>query len=851
MNELLRRIHYLLNRRRLDDELAEEMAFHREMAAKNQGMPLGEPLRLREDSREVWGFLWLDRLGQDLRFASRTLRSSPGFTAAAVLVLAIGIGATVAAFATFNLAVLRPLPVTDPQSLLRFQRQGPGQFWSDVPYPAIAFYRDNVRTLSAVLALTTARLSLEGDESAANAYFVTGNFFTELGATPAAGRLFTAADESPLATPMVVLGHSFWTNRFKADAGVVGTSVRLNGKSAIVVGVAAREFSGLGSDVPAFWALLSQHPQFVHGSQLLTDFSGQKHSGVNMWGRLSKGATPRAAEDELSSLAALLRVQHPDDIWQGERLKSGPGGYAQSVGSIARGSGPPPSIQDRLLPQVLLVSALVLMILAAACGNLGSLLLARGASRQREIALRVSIGASTGRLIRQLFTESLVLAFMGAVSGLLLGWAVVKAILVMTEAPAWFDATPDWRVVTFATGLGFLSAVFFGLTPAIHIARQRHQMTFARRFLIGAQVASSCVLLIVASLLVRAFDRVSSRDPGFEYEHAIVVDPSLADHNYTAPRARAYFEELESRLRGIAGVESVTRTSTPPLGGTKIMAKLEFHGTTRDVYIHQVTPGYLETMKIPLLRGRNLMEGEATGIVVSESLARKRWPDEEALGQSFQLGETSLTVVGIAANARSLALQDAEAVDLYRLAGEGDLVRMTVVLRTRGAAETLAATVTAAAKSMDPGFTPRVYLLKDQFAKRVREAQQSALAVSLLGVIALIVSSLGIVGLVSYAVAERTKEIGIRMAIGAESRHILRNVAGQFHRTVAFGLLAGLCGAAGLSQLLRRELYGLSSFDPLSYVAAVALFICFTSVAALVPARRALRVDPLTALRCD
>ena len=210
-----------------------------------------------------------------------------------------------------------------------------------------------------------------------------------------------------------------------------------------------------------------------------------------------------------------------------------------------------------------------------------------------------------------------------------------------------------------------------------------------------------------------------------------------------------------------------------------------------------------------------------------------------------------MTVVGVAANARSLALQDSDAVDLYRLAGEDDLVRMSVVLRPRGPAEALSTAVSAAAKSMDPSFTPRVYLLKDQFAQRIREAEQGALAVSLLGVIALIVASLGIVGLVSYAVAQRTKEIGIRMAIGAESRHILQSVAAQFHRTVAYGLLAGVGGAAALSQLLRRELYGLSTFDPLSYIAAVALFVCVTGLAALIPARRALCVDPLTALRCD
>jgi len=255
MREIFRRIHYVLNRRRMDLELAEEMEFHREMAARAEGKPLGDALRLREDSREAWGWMWIDRLGQDLSFAFRTMRASPGFTVAAVLVLAIGIGATVAAFASFNLIVLRPLPVTDPHSLLRFQRQGPKQFWSDVPYPAVAFYRENTRTLSAVLALTTARLPVEGDESGSRTYFVTGNFFTELGARPVAGRLFTVADEAQAAAPMVVLGHGFWTSRFGANPGVVGTSIRVNGRAATVVGVVAREFSGFGSDAPAFWAL--------------------------------------------------------------------------------------------------------------------------------------------------------------------------------------------------------------------------------------------------------------------------------------------------------------------------------------------------------------------------------------------------------------------------------------------------------------------------------------------------------------------------------------------------------------------------------------------------------------------
>ena len=836
LRELLRRIHYLLNRRRFDDELAEEMAFHREMAEQGGGVPLGDALRLREDSREAWGFMWLDRLGQDLRYAFRAMRTSPGFTAAAVLVLAIGIGATVAAFAAFNMVALRPLPVREPQTILRFQRQAPDRSWSEVPYPAVAFYREHTRTLSAVLALTTSRLSLEGAERSPSTCFVTANFFDELGARPRHGRLFSAGDESPDAPPAVVLGHGFWASHFGSDPAVVGTAVRLNGKAVTIVGVAAREFSGLGANAPAFWALLEHHGYFVHGSQMLTDFSGQQNSGVTMWGRLSPGPSPQMAEDELAALAAELRRQHPGDVWEGERLLSEPGGYAQPLGSTS---------------MFALVGALVLLILAVACGNLGSLLLARGASRQREMALRIAISAGTGRLIRQLFTESLVLALIGCLGGLGLGSLVLKAIMVWTEAPPWFDPTPDWRVVTFAIAIGLLSSVLFGLTPALHIARQQQRMTFGRTFLIGAQVASSCVLLIVAGLLARAFERATSSDPGFEYEHVIVVEPALAEHGYTAAQARGYIQDLSLRLRGIAGVEDVSVTSTPPLSGLKITTSLQIDGRALDVYIHQVDPHYLATMKIPLRRGRNLHEGDERGVVVSESLARRNWPDREPLGQPFTIGDEALTVVGIAGSARSLALGDPDAVELYRLAREADLTGLAVVARTAGPTEALASAFSAVANGVDPNFKPRVQLLKDQFHQSVSDIERGALAVSLLGVIALAVACLGVVGLVAYSVAQRTKEIGIRLALGAESRHILRSLSSQFRGTIIGCLVLGVLGAAGLAQLLRRELYGLSTIDPIAYLSAIVLFLFAVGLAALWPARRALRVDPLVALRCD
>ena len=255
---------------------------------------------------------------------------------------------------------------------------------------------------------------------------------------------------------------------------------------------------------------------------------------------------------------------------------------------------------------------------------------------------------------------------MGCLGGLALGSLVLKGIIVWTDAPAWFDPTPDWRVVMFAIAIGFLSSVLFGLTPALHVARQKNlkkTSTFGRTILIGVQVASSCVLLIVAGLLVRAVERAASTDPGFEYEHVIVVEPSLAEHGYTAARARAYIQDLSVRLRGIAGVEDVSVTSTPPLSGLKIMAPFERDGRAFIVYIHQVDPHYLATMKIPLVRGRNLIEGDERGVVVSESLVRRIWPDGDPLGQPFKVGDETLTVIGVAGSARSLTPGDPDAVE--------------------------------------------------------------------------------------------------------------------------------------------------------------------------------------------
>lgn len=625
-----------------------------------------------------------------------------------------------------------------------------------------------------------------------------------------------------------------------------------------VIGVASREFSGLSLDKPDLWAPITQLPYFVEGSQVLTDFSAEGN-GVRMFGRLQPGLTPKVAEDELRSLAAELRKRHPADIWEGERLSSEPGGYARNVTGDRRGNGTEP--RDKAYPVVALVGTLVLLVLAVACGNLGSLLLARGVSREREITIRVAIGASPGRLIRQFFTESLVLALLGSAAGLVLGYFVLRGLTVLTEAPMWLNPMPDWRVVVFAIGIGFAAALLFGLTPAMQVARQRHRATVLRQFLVGAQVVGSCVLLIVAGLLVRALNHAVSTPLGFEYQQVVSIDPGLSSRGYSSANARTYLDALQSRLSGLPGVESVSMASAAPLSTKNVtmnLGQLDGRvGRVIEIHINRIEPRFFRTMNIPLLRGRNLLRNDTRAIVVSESLARLQWPAEDPIGKTFRMAEDSAraslnyTVVGVSGGERLVALENSDAVELYQLADADDLPSMIVLVKTSGPPESLVPSMVSIANAIDPRVLPEVQLMKSLFRRKLRSAEYGALCVGVLGFVALLLACLGIVGLVAYAVSQRTKEIGIRMALGAKPFDILSAVLGQLLRPVVLGLLVGVAGAAALSHVLRRVLYGVSNLDPIAYLAAIGIFVITVALAALLPARRALRVDPMLALRCE
>lgn len=849
MKSLVRRLYYLFHRRRLDQELADEMEFHQEMAAREGQTPFGNPLRLREESREVWGAVWMDRLIQDLHFALRLLRRSPGFTLAAVLMLALGIGINVAAFSFFNLIVFRPLPLRDPESLVRFHRVAPGNYSSDLAYPALQFYREHAQTISQFIALDAGPVLLDGESTPLKADFVTANFFHELGAGAAAGRLFDPrTQDEPTTAAVAILSHAFWLRHFGGDTSVVGQTLRLNGKPVVVSGVATANFAGFSYSGPDIWLPLIHQPYFVEGSRLLTNFSPES-DGVDVWGRLRPGLTADAAASEMRGLTAELRKLHPNDFWEKESLSVQPGGYPQSSGGRNRSTAEPPSLQKKMYPIFALIGALALLILSVSCANLGSLLLARGAARHREITVRTAVGAGAGRLIRQLLTESTLLALLGAAAGLALGTVMLRSLMTWSGAPAWIDASPDWRVIAFTASIGLAAALLFGLAPALQVARLRPRATRTRTLLISAQVAASCVLLIVAGLLVRALHHAASGDPGFEYQQVVTIDPRLSLHGYAPAPALAYLDLLQNRLRALPGVESTSLATSAPLGNKRTTLGGEKDGKSFDIVLNRVAPEFFQTMRIPLLRGRNFTRGDQAVLLVSESLARRLWPAQDPLQQYLEIGPNRYPVIGVTGNARTLALADSDAVEAYQPLEPADSPSLSILVKTTGPVESLSSTIASTARGADARVVPSIQTLKTAYARQLEGTQRSVLTATVLGLVALLLACLGITGVVAFAVSQRVREIGIRMALGATPSHVLSVVLRQFSWPVAWGLLAGIAGAAALSRILRRELYGISNLDPIAYLAALALFMVTAAVAALLPARRALRVDPIRALR--
>jgi predicted permease len=808
---------------------------------------------------------------QDLRYALRQLLKSPGFALTTVLTLALGIGANTAIFSLFNALVLRPLPVTDPARIVNVYRTVESEARYGVfSYPEYVDYRDHNTVFSGLTAFTGARVTLTGSgaDQTLQALLVSGNYFSVLGIAAAPGRTFAAEeDQTPNSHPVVVLSHDLWERRFQGDPNLVGRTLTLNSVSYTVVGIAPKTFGGTEPDPPDLWAPIMMQGNVRPGANILEDRDNMSFQVV---GRLKPGILREQAQAEMAVLAQ--RFAQPKNN----------NNHRASVTLTAGGFLNPQELND-VLPLAVLLMFAVALVLLIACANVANLLLARGAGRQREIGIRLSLGAKRGRLVRQYLTESMLLALAGGIGGLILAFWMADLLLASVHPPGThrflLNVGLDFRVLGYTLLLSVVSGLMCGVLPALRSSKQdlsaavRGESTaFGRRVgksrlrgaLVVSQVAVSLILLVGAGLLVRALQKAQTVTPGFEMSNIYVVSPDFRQHGYDSARAGEFQRELTERLQATPGVKSVGLARTAPLGSDFAITRLVIQGDKTPpgarpptVNFNTVSPGYFEALRIPILRGRNfssqdLREGVKVA-VISESLAQRYWPGEDPIGKRFNGGGASSyrEVIGVAKDVRNVYLWTSAEPYLYLPLSRADTSDMQFFVRTEGAAVPLMGAVTESVRALDRTLPISAHRLDDNLALWIWPSQMGALLSGALGALALLLASAGIYAVMAYTVTQRTREIGIRVALGSQNRDVLGLLLREGMRLVGVGVAIGLAVSMSASRLLSKFLYGLSTLDGLAFAGVSSLLAAVALLACWIPARRALRVDPMIALRYE
>jgi predicted permease len=803
----------------------------------------------------------LTTIFHDLRYSMRALLKHRNFTVAALLTLALGIGINTSIFTLLYSVAFRPLPVKDPDRVVNVYQILDGEYSRQVEgnvallsYPEYLNYRDRVAGLSGLAASADVKLYLGGGNlERINGLMVTDNYFSLLGGGSSLGRTFIDKEcQTPGQCPVAVLSHSFWQRRFGSDQSVVGTSLTLNRQRFTVIGVAARDFLGAEMTVPDVWIPVTMQAALMPENKFL---ELPDCSWLNVIGRLKNGVSLTQVQAEMQLVAAQMDHNYPG---RKTTVNVMPGSYLNS-----------PEVRSEGTPIAILVMAAVGLVLLIACANVSNLMLARSAARRKEIAVRLALGASRSRLIRLLLTESLLLAVTGGVIGLLLAVFLPPILFkVIPEIGLDIDFKPNATVFAYMFLISLVTGVVFGLAPAIEStksdltdalksSRSRGSVSQPRlrKVLVIGQVAVSLVLLIGAGLLVRGLQQAQSTELGFDQKNLLVLSMDLTTQGYDEARAATLYAQLSERLKALPALRSVSLVQVPPFSGTReTTVDIEGRGSSLSVGANVVSAEYFKTLGVPIRRGRQFTEDDARSgespAVISQAMANRFWPGADPIGQRFKESSgTSHEIIGVVADISSRQVGKLDGPLFYTPAAPDKLSGLSFILRTNENPPATIGVVREVARSLDKDAFVSAEPLEENVRRMLEPARTGAWFSGTVSLLALLIAATGIYGMLSYHVVERTSEIGIRMALGAQRHNVLLLIVRDGMKLAAIGIGVGVVTAIALARVMSSLLVGIGPTDVVTFVTVSVGALVVALLACYIPARRATKVDPLVALR--